>query len=98
MHLPWSFTLLGGSDFSDPSDALGVGYIVPRITLPTKLVRSFWLTGNVAFFESLTVGVCNNPDPISVMVRAKFGSWYTVPLRIIPERGYVPENSLKPFP
>ena len=42
-------------------------------------------------------GVGNNPDPISVMVRAKFGSGYTVPLRIIPDLGNVPENSLKPI-
>ena len=42
------------------------------------------------------VGVGHNPDPISVVVRAKFGSWYTVPFRIIPDLGNVPENSLKP--
>ena len=47
---------------------------------------------------SIERGVGNNPDPISVVVRAKFASWYTVPFRIVPDLGNVEENSLKPSP
>jgi hypothetical protein len=43
-----------------------------------------------------TVGVGNNPNAIPFMGRAKSSNWYAVPLRIIPERGQVSENTVKP--
>lgn len=42
------------------------------------------------------LGVGNNPDAISVMAGAKGGSWYAMPLRIIPERGQGSENGIQP--
>jgi hypothetical protein len=42
------------------------------------------------------VGVGNDPDTISPMVGTKGGSWYAVPVRIIPDRGQVSENGSKP--
>jgi hypothetical protein len=41
---------------------------------------------------SLASGVGNNPSPVSSVTTANVGSWYAVPLRIIPESGQVPEN------
>jgi hypothetical protein len=40
--------------------------------------------------------VGNNPDPISDVRGANVGSWYAVPLRIIPDRGKRTENVAHP--
>ena len=75
--------------------ALGVGQNTASLSAAFGCPAS-----SIRFCDALPMsdatGVGNNPDPISVMVRAKFGSWYTVPLRIIPDLGNVPEYSLKP--
>ena len=65
------------------------------------------LTGNPLSKEvtSLTVGltpidfrgVGNNPDPIPFMSGTNVGSWYAMPLCIIPERGQVSENCAHPI-
>jgi len=47
-------------------------------------------------FASIAWGVGNNPNAVSSVRGANGGSWYSVPLRIIPERGKVSENSAKP--
>jgi hypothetical protein len=44
----------------------------------------------------LAVGVGNNPEAVSLVSGANVGSWYAMPLRIVPDRGQVSENSLKP--
>src|SRR6185437_16197534 len=46
-------------------------------------------------FQSLAVGVGHQPKPVAQMGSVNGGSGNTVPLRIVPERGQVPENSLK---
>jgi hypothetical protein len=43
-----------------------------------------------------TVGVGHNPEPIASVRGTNGGSWYAMPLRIIPERGQVSENVSKP--
>ena len=45
----------------------------------------------------LARGVGHNPDPVAIVEETNGGSWYAVPLRIIPERGQVPENSSESF-
>jgi len=50
------------------------------------------------FLESAFVGVGNltdNPQPIPLVIGANGRRWYTIPLRIIPALGQVPENSAK---
>jgi hypothetical protein len=42
------------------------------------------------------LGVGHNPDAVASVRGAKGGSWYAMPFRIIPERGQVSENSVKP--
>jgi hypothetical protein len=42
------------------------------------------------------VGVGHNPYPVAFMRCTNGASWYAVPFRVIPERGQVPKNSLKP--
>lgn len=42
------------------------------------------------------LGVGKDPDAIPLLGSANGGSWYAVPLRIIPERGQVSENDAKP--
>lgn len=74
-----------------PSERVGVGHI--RITAPTRLSLFAWLGGRLAFFESLTVGVGNKEDAAPEVWGAKGGCGYTLPLRIKPEFGQVPENS-----
>jgi hypothetical protein len=41
-------------------------------------------------------GVGHNPDAVASVSGAKGGSWYAMPLRIIPERGQVSENAVQP--
>jgi hypothetical protein len=40
----------------------------------------------------ITAGVGHNPDPLAEVRCANTGCGYAVPLRVIPERGQVPEN------
>jgi hypothetical protein len=37
----------------------------------------------------VSVGVGNNPDPVSAVRCTNGGSWYAMPFRVIPERGQV---------
>lgn len=41
-------------------------------------------------------GVGHNPDSVASVMGAKGGSWYAVPLRIIPDRGQVSEYTVQP--
>lgn len=45
------------------------------------------------FPSSCATGVGNKPDAIPPVRGANGASWNAVPLRVIPERGQVPENS-----
>src|SRR5690348_493109 len=47
-------------------------------------------------FVLLASGVGNKPDPVASVRGAKGRSRYAVPLRVIPARGQVSENSAKP--
>jgi hypothetical protein len=44
-------------------------------------------------WQSPAFGVGHNPESVSLVGSANGASWYAVPLRIIPERGQVSENS-----
>jgi hypothetical protein len=41
-------------------------------------------------------GVGNKPESVAAVRGTNGGSWYAVPLRVIPERGQVSENFSKP--
>jgi len=45
---------------------------------------------------SSAVGVGHDPEAVPLVRGANGGSWYAMPLRIIPERGQVSENVAKP--
>src|ERR1700730_3609166 len=49
-----------------------------------------------ACFIMLGVGVGNNPNSFSRMRGANVSSGYALPFRVIPERGQVSENGVKP--
>jgi hypothetical protein len=79
------------------SPACGVGHSA-RATSRSKF-------GNLAFavfsvkFAAIALqlrGVGHNPDSVPAVRCANVGSWYAVPLRIIPERGQGSENVCKP--
>jgi hypothetical protein len=42
------------------------------------------------------VGVGNDPDAVPPVRRTNGRSWNNVPLRVIPERGKIPENCFHP--
>lgn len=44
----------------------------------------------------VAAGVGNNPDSVASMRGANMGSGYAMPLRVIPERGQLSENSAQP--
>jgi len=46
-------------------------------------------------FHSLAGRVGNNPYSLPRLGGSNGGAWYNLPLRIIPDRGKVPENPLK---
>jgi hypothetical protein len=84
-------------------DALGVGHFVTK----SISVSPAWIpVGGGLFrfavelracFESpaVGVGVRNKPEPVPPVRGAEGGSRYAVPLRVIPARGQVPDNSAK---
>ncbi len=45
---------------------------------------------------STITGVGHNPEPVAAVRGTNGGSWYAMPLRIVPDRGQVSENSCKP--
>lgn len=47
-------------------------------------------------FADCRRGVGHNPDSVAAVTGTNVGSWYAVPLRIIPERGQISENVSKP--
>lgn len=74
------------------SEADGVGQYLTAAGSPLR--GSFAMLPR--FSASFARGVGQNPDPVASVRRTNGGSWYAVPLRIIPERGQVSENSSKP--
>lgn len=94
------------------SDALGVGQSsgnTPRsiaftITVSDVMVlrvdpifvRFICMCASGVLPSSFATGVGHNPDPVPLVRGADGGSWNTVPLRVIPERGkvlkHVPES------
>ncbi len=88
---------------------VGVGHIrdaKASIRLPPSLdfrgvTRPPWLpsvargVGHIAFVL-LASGVGNKPDPIAAVRGADGASWYTVPRRIVPERGKASEYGSHP--
>jgi hypothetical protein len=49
-----------------------------------------------ALDPSVAAGVAHNPYPVPLVGSSKGGSRYTMPLRIVPERGKVGEDNVKP--
>jgi hypothetical protein len=85
----------------------GVGNIgpLPSKTCDGKLwlhlsVLSPFLSKNVLLDSphpvSLALGESQYEHPVPDMRGTNGGSWYAMPLRIIPERGQRPENSVQP--
>jgi hypothetical protein len=72
--------------------ALGVGQYRSAAANP--------LRGSLAilprFCGSLWRGVGHNPYPVTLVRGANVGSWYAMPLRIIPDRGQGSENGIQP--
>lgn len=64
----------------------------PRATL--SLLRSRKRSGVPP--AGCATGVAHNPDTVASVASANGGRWYAVPLRIVPERGQISENSAKP--
>ncbi len=46
--------------------------------------------------NAVALGVGHNPNAVPKLSRTSVGSWYAMPLSIIPERGQVSENSANP--
>jgi hypothetical protein len=46
-----------------------------------------------AMWFAVAVGVGNKPDTVAAVRGANGRSWYAVPLRVIPARGQVSENT-----
>jgi len=79
------------SPLSFQSRALGVGHRSSRNHEPASRLR---IDG--ASWFALAVGVCNKPEPVASVRGANGRSRDAVPLRVIPARGQVSENTLKP--
>jgi len=78
------------------SEACGVGHIATAHPNLFGFVRPSPLHVRVKLLvNSEAFGVGHNPDPVASVRRTNGGSWYAVPFRIVPERGQVPENSVK---
>ena len=87
------------------SPALGVGHIVTQRFRLTDLFvskfnasldvhrRSMWSDAAGVGTECVGLKVSDDPDAVASVMCANVGSWYAVPLRIIPDRGQVSENS-----
>ncbi len=73
--------------------SVGVGHILDAICSPGCPLESLWF--GPPCVPTVLVGVGNNEDPVTAVRGTNCGSGYTVPFRIIPARGQVPENVSK---
>ena len=79
-----------------PSHAVGVGHC--KTWRPSSPFTGTFVMSPVSF-QSRAVGVPHvgdNPGPVAAVRGANGASWNAVPLRVIPERGQVSENSSEP--
>jgi hypothetical protein len=87
--------------FAFHSTARGVGHIFATASNPTCTFLPLWYA--VAPRQSVTcatdlppfgtLGVGHQPEPVTSVRGANGGSGYAIPLRVIPARGQVSENS-----
>jgi hypothetical protein len=81
--------------FAEPSfqsREVGVGQCIAAAGRPLR--GSFAILPR--FSASFARGVGHNPDAVATVRGANGGSWYAMPLRIIPERGQGSENVSEP--
>lgn len=75
--------------------ALGVGHR-PALAILSRLGRSDAPGVPLRLLRRLTVGVGKNPDSVAEVRGANGRRRYAIPLRIVPARGQVSENTSKP--
>jgi hypothetical protein len=87
----WSLPRIGVGTFRRCKNSVN---LTPRELAAARFATS---SGDMhSLLKSVFVGVGNDPDPIPLMRGADAVCWNAIPLRIIPERGQVPENSSHP--
>ena len=94
--LPFDF-ITGERSVPLPCCAAAVAYCAGGTPSAVRLVSSF-VSLDMLSLNCASVGVGNNPDPISVVVRPNVGSRDTVPFCIKPDLGQVIEKLCEPSP